>query len=998
MDNPGLYETNVQRWAKFCFLGSVSLPPVKPLKTFTVPNANGEANLKVAIDGKNFFLHSLEDASIEAKEWFDSIEIDQETVLFVYGIGLGYAYDAAQEWLRKNKKHTIVFIEDNIEVIQRFLETETASRLLHDKQAWLEYINWEAWEDFFFSNLLHAFCLQDYIITALPAYTANRTQQLDSIHSKIAYWMLIHRAIKSEYLSHGKIFFENFYKNILQLPSSYQAKGLFGMFNSIPAIICGAGPSLDKNLSLVEKLGDRAIIFAGATALNAVNSNGFVPHFGVGIDPNPQQATRLIANKAYEVPFLYRNRMNHKAFTTIHGDSVYVTGSNGYRLSEWFEEKLNIKGHDVNEGCNVVNFSLSIALAMGCNPIILVGVDLAYSDKKSYHSGVASHPTNDYRTDFTTKRSDDDLVEHTDIYGNKVNTLWKWIAESNWYGEIAKSQPALILINSTEGGIGMPGIPNRPLYDVIKHGLTRDRALRILVHGEIQNNMMPPEVTTEKIESLIQTIQKSFKASAEILQTLKNESEEQEAKIKSGDLKKAPVYQETPQWLKLVEEPSYIWVLKDFNDIFSEIKSRDQLQLDNDVSDDAIEIESKKAGIHTLRYDSLYKAAAANDKLISEILAEKMENKMPEIFQRSENYPTGYSIDDHYSFGDGDFQILDPELKLSFKEKYVSKTYENGNGRDATFYPSGKLKMEQFLKDGKLHGPATFYKEDGTILAQGWFVHGLQQGKTLYYHSSGQLHSRLRYLHGNHEGPQEYYYKDGTFKSVLSYSKGKLHGDILLYYPSGRKKRELHFINGKRDGMERMWSPEGQLIIEVEYKNDHSYGTARTWYKNGKPAQETLYDASGKAISLKQWDKDGLLAPEKPINKQDYFDQVALQANLFTESLDMVNTQLHNIAPFLIGGANPAENAVKEDLLKLDSMLKNLHSLNKDLLFESGASGDNPEEAIWKTPNAQKEMQKKLAEMSEKLKNELQQMQDVVKSIKPGSKTIPNNDKETKQK
>ncbi len=88
--------------------------------------------------------------------------------------------------------------------------------------------------------------------------------------------------------------------------------------------------------------------------MNALNTVGVLPHFGVGIDPNPAQYSRIIMNQAFETPFFYRNRMYYKALDLVHGERLFSTGSGGHDIGHWFEEKLGIAGRDLSEGYNVL--------------------------------------------------------------------------------------------------------------------------------------------------------------------------------------------------------------------------------------------------------------------------------------------------------------------------------------------------------------------------------------------------------------------------------------------------------------------------------------------------------------------------------------------------------------------------------------------------------------------------------------------------------------------
>ena len=66
---------------------------------------------------------------------------------------------------------------------------------------------------------------------------------------------------------------------------------------------------------------------------------------------------------------------------------------------------------DLEEGHNVVNFSLSIAKALGCNPIILAGVDLALTDEKAYPPGILPYPLIDVEKDPSSKMPKEKILE-----------------------------------------------------------------------------------------------------------------------------------------------------------------------------------------------------------------------------------------------------------------------------------------------------------------------------------------------------------------------------------------------------------------------------------------------------------------------------------------------------------------------------------------------------------------------------------------------------------
>lgn len=180
-----------------------------------------------------------------------------------------------------------------------------------------------------------------------------------------------------------------------------------------------------------------------------------------------------------------------------------------------------------------------------------------------------------------------------------------------------------------------------------------------------------------------------------------------------------------------------------------------------------------------------------------------------------------------YSFEKGKIILIDPELGLHFQEtfspllippnpKHLQKlsdgfvikmiSEEEGIGREFViekkgrfegqsliYYPKGKVKAECYYLKGELHGPSTFYKEDGGILTQTWFIKGKRQGKSKVFYLKGSLFSLQRFVNGVWHGLQEFYYENGTHKTIMNYHKGKLKGKVLVYSGQGQIEREMIF-------------------------------------------------------------------------------------------------------------------------------------------------------------------------------------------------------------
>lgn len=608
---------NLRLWSSTAPKAAIYVPMIDCGHLRFCKSANGQLNLK---SGKELY-HSSQNPQKEAEEWFSTLDLSNASVLCVYGVGLGYAYEAAKDWLKKDKKRFLIFLEDDLAVIRRLFEMENGAKILKDSQVQLHFFSDSDLEDPFspLAELYWSFLTSKIVVDALPFYKKTKQSFFLELQHKVVYDATTKEGFLQEYLEYGVSFFKNFYPNMLSLPGAHLGNCLFNKFRNVPAIICGAGPSLEKNLPLLSTLQNNALIFAGGSSLNALNAAGIQPHFGAGIDPNLGQFDRL-KNSPASIPFLYRNRFFHPALALIQGPRLYVTGSGGYDVAAWFEEKLKIKGTHVDEGLNVVNFCCDIALAFGCNPIIFVGMDLAYTGMRSYAPGVIKKRNVTKREILEVPNVADQALLKKDIYGKPIYTLWKWIAEAHWIESFAKEHPKATLINATEGGLGIPNVPNMPLKEVQKKYLLKSYDLYKRVQKEIQKSELT-HVTQKKVVIAMKELMSSLQRCVEGIKILLEETHLMEVQIKRE--KREPMTLQSGKAIlyetELAEEPGYRYVLDIFNRVYTKILSRD-LQVKRPKKMPEWHLSLKRLELNSKKLVFLHDVALVNIELIKQTL------------------------------------------------------------------------------------------------------------------------------------------------------------------------------------------------------------------------------------------------------------------------------------------------------------------------------------------------------------------------------------------
>ncbi|SCA63708.1 Uncharacterized protein SCG7109_AW_00100 [Chlamydiales bacterium SCGC AG-110-M15] len=531
---------------------------------------SNELNLKYCEKSGYHTIHSEINATDEALQWFKELQLENIGVLYIFGLGLAYHYETAKAWLNEDKDRHIVFLEDDLGVLKRFFETERATDLLKNPQIHIcgllsndqsrDLLRRLAW---FFLNL-------NPLFATIDSYQKRKLKTSRFLRKQIHH---IHAHVRKEHqctLSHGSQFYKNYYSNLPLLNKSYDGNALFGQLAGVPAIICGNGSSLDRSLHELQDMRHRALIFAGESAFVNLSQANCPVHFAVAIDPSDEISDEFDLNLQYESPLFYRNRVNRNILERHQGPKIHITGSGRFTVSEWFERQLCIKDtFDILEGMSVSTFAISIAAALGCDPIILVGMDMTQSSNDS-QGKTYSTP-----------------IVHHDIYGNPVSTNWEYLQESQWISTFASRHFDQRFFNATPGGIGFPGIDNFPLGQLGQKYLHREWDLKSRIHLELQriefvdlNSHTVYRYTHEMRESLA----KCSSICDELLEEIQDIQERLKhvEKIDDGDTDKL-LNNKRERWilleLELHDEPAYHYVLTPLLEYFTRSLRRQEYSI-----------------------------------------------------------------------------------------------------------------------------------------------------------------------------------------------------------------------------------------------------------------------------------------------------------------------------------------------------------------------------------------------------------------------------------
>lgn len=489
---------------------------------------NKEENITDSRLEKNKYFHSNYNPSIEVKKWLGGVDLNNVNVLFVYGLGLGYCYDELEQWL-KSKDRYLVFLEHDLSVIKLFLSSKRAGKILDDNAVFIRYLGVTEEELIqCCKDSLDYFITLSFKVTSLPIYEKDHTKQYSMIQKHIAFHGVHINYAAQESLTHGLSYFQNFYRNWVSLREVYSGGEIAQEFSNIPAIICGAGPSLNKHLPLLKKLKNKALFFAGGSAITALSKESIQTHFSAVVDPNKWLYERFFDQSHFNTPLYFKMRVFHKVLKLVSSPKRMIGGSSVYPVTSWIESELGLDSLPrVNEGLSISHFLMDIAQQLGCDPIIFVGMDLAYTNNCRYAKNVLPK--------YQTRRTNEQLTRghsvnsggifKTSLYGDSIITLWKWIEEARYISEYTRQHSGRTFINATEGGLGIDGIHHASLDEVVKQYMNINYDLLNATHLSFQaleRKVLGKGKVRETLEGLHKSLLSSFELCNEMSQLIEN--------------------------------------------------------------------------------------------------------------------------------------------------------------------------------------------------------------------------------------------------------------------------------------------------------------------------------------------------------------------------------------------------------------------------------------------------------------------------------------------
>ncbi len=251
-----------------------------------------------------------------------------------------------------------------------------------------------------------------------------------------------------------------------------------------PAVLVSAGPSLVKNVDLLRDPAVRknVVVIAVQTALRPLLDRGIRPDFVTALDYSP------ICTQFYEglpelpdVTLVVEPKANCAIVDAFPGP-IRVCHA------PWSDRILGQHARPIvpmKPGATVAHLSLYLAQHMGCDPVMMIGQDLGFSDGLYYAPGTAVHKVwsaelNPFNTIEMMEwqrivRMKGHLSRHEDIHGNPIFSDEQMVTYLKQFERDFAELQAMgrTILDTTEGGMPKQHTQRMTLAEALAQHATR---------------------------------------------------------------------------------------------------------------------------------------------------------------------------------------------------------------------------------------------------------------------------------------------------------------------------------------------------------------------------------------------------------------------------------------------------------------------------------------------------------------------------------------------
>ncbi|WP_226670814.1 motility associated factor glycosyltransferase family protein [Metabacillus litoralis] len=433
-------------------------------------NENMENNLSIELEESkyekvktikilNYYLHSKYKPLLEAKRIVDS-SYKKNHLHILFGFGLGYIANAMLEKISDTDR--LLIIEPSVKLFEIAMENSGNSLVINDKRVEILL----GTDTSLLGNKLNLY-FQEYMgrftIIQSPNYPKIYPEFFRDV-LKISKEKLMMEVINNNTRQMFSLQWqENYISNLYTAFTAYNIEEIKGKL-TCPIVIASGGPSLTKQLPLLKKLKNKALIICAGSTVNSLLKEDINPNLVVTVDGGTANYKHFEKINIDNIPLVYP-LIVHKGIPSNHnGKQVVFNISDVTVLNKLTNELLSTELGIVQTGHSVANFCFNIALQITSGPICLIGQDLAYTNKQTHALGNQGFSIVD-----ETKEKQRNMFYEEGYYGEDVLTDFIFLGMKSGFeyqiNKFTESGNSRDIFNCTEGGLRIKGFNQIPFSE-----------------------------------------------------------------------------------------------------------------------------------------------------------------------------------------------------------------------------------------------------------------------------------------------------------------------------------------------------------------------------------------------------------------------------------------------------------------------------------------------------------------------------------------------------
>lgn len=446
---------------------------------------------KFEFEGEYIYLRHRNSVQENVKKFINSLNITNiESDFVVFGLGSGEHILELTKIISPLSR--ILIVEPSVSVVKKFLSASYSEDILNNDNIILFLYDKSK-----MTEVMGEFLKAYNVANTKCGVFANYGEVYPEIFADVyGNFINIEKSMiidLNTHIVHSQHFFKSFINNLKFIIESPRVNCIKGAYKNMPAVVVSAGPSLARNIHILKDFQEKFIIIAGGRTLKVLMDMGITPDFVCVIDPDTPALDVMKDSLECDIPLVYSEFTSYEVVEKYSGKKIFFTDTGaGNSIRNLFDEPID----NIYEAGSVAHVCTGLAQYLGCNAIIFVGQDFAYTNNKEH-----------FDTENTNCELDKNVIyvegiDREKVKSSKILTFYKFGIEN--FIEMNKE---ITFVNSTEGGANIKGTKIMKLQEALRifGAKVKDRSI---IEKRLENNISKSDKgnVENKIELAIRNI------------------------------------------------------------------------------------------------------------------------------------------------------------------------------------------------------------------------------------------------------------------------------------------------------------------------------------------------------------------------------------------------------------------------------------------------------------------------------------------------------------